>query len=89
MNLDQTTCSAVAVVVTPQIFNITGQMLDNGGCILCFIGEPHKTIDWRLLEGHATLTPFTTFTDKLGRCSCRVDAQGFVETLVIGAAYVL
>lgn len=72
----------------PRIYNLTGQVRDSGGAILCFVGPPNRTIDWRLLEGHGTLTPFTTFTDKLGRCSCRYDAAGFVERVVIGAAYV-
>jgi hypothetical protein len=72
----------------PKIYNLTGQVRDSGGAILCFVGPPWKTIEWRVLEGHGTVTPFTTFTDKLGRCSCRYDAAGFVEHVVIGAVYV-
>ena len=70
------------------LYNLTGKVRDSGGAILCFVGPPHKSVDWRLLQGHGTLTPFTTFTDALGRCSCRFDAAGFVERVVVGAAYV-
>ena len=70
------------------IYNLTGVVRQTGGAILCFIGPPWKTVQWRMVKGHGTLTPFTTFTDELGRCSCRYDAGGIVESVIIGAAYV-
>jgi len=72
----------------PVIRNLTGSVRQFGGAILCFQGPPNKSVDWRILEGHGTLTPFTTFTDALGRCSCRYEAAGFVEHVVVGVAYV-
>ncbi len=70
------------------LYNLTGRVLDNGGAIIVFVGPANRTIDWRLLEGNGTLTPITTFTDALGRCSARYDAAGFTETVLIGAAFV-
>jgi len=72
----------------PRIYNVTGPVRATGGTILCFIGPPNKSIDWRILQGHGTLTPFTTFTDEQGRCSCRFDAAGITGKVVIGAAWV-
>jgi hypothetical protein len=43
-----------------------------------------------MVQGTGTLTPFTTFTDELGRASCRFD-PGYhpVRTVVVvGVAYV-
>jgi hypothetical protein len=70
------------------VYNLTGKVRDMGGAILCFVGPPNKSLDWRILEGHGTLTPFTTYTDALGRGSCRYDAVGFAEYVVVGVAYV-
>lgn len=72
----------------PRIYNLTGRVRDSGGAILCFIGPPFRTVDWRMEQGHGTLTPYAKSTDALGRCSCRFDAVGFVERVIIGAAYV-
>jgi len=72
----------------PRIYNVTGQVRQTGGAILCFVGPPNKSIDWRILQGDGTLTPYTSFTDAEGRCSCRFDSAGRVERVVIGAAYV-
>ena len=76
------------IILSPRIYNLTGQIRQTSGAILCFVGPAHRSIDWRLLQGHGTLTPFASFTDELGRCSCRYDAGGFVERVVVGAAYV-
>lgn len=72
----------------PRIYNVTGPVRASGGTILCFIGPPLKSISWRLVQGVGTLTPFTTFTDAQGRCSCRFDAAGLTGRVVIGAAWV-
>lgn len=72
----------------PKLYNLTGAVRQTGGAIICFVGPPWKTIQWRMVKGHGTLTPYTTFTDALGRCSCRYDAGGLVESVIIGAAYV-
>ena len=74
--------------VVPRIYNLTGKVRQFGGAILCFVGPPWKSIDWRIIEGHGTLTPYATFTDALGRCTCRFDSSGIVERVVVGAAYV-
>lgn len=71
-----------------QIYNVTGPVHATGGTILCFIGPPDRSVEWRLLQGQGTLTPFTTFTDAQGRCSCRFDAAGITGRVVIGAAWV-
>ena len=76
------------IILSPRIYNLTGQIRSNGGAILCFVGPAHRSIDWRLLQGHGTLTPYTTFTNELGQCSCRYDAGGFAEHVIVGAAYV-
>ena len=72
----------------PRIYNVTGPVRASGGTILCFVGPPHKSVAWRILQGVGTLTPFTTFTDEQGRCSCRFDAAVITGTVVIGAAWV-
>jgi hypothetical protein len=72
----------------PRIYNVTGQVRQTSGAILCFVGPPNKSVDWRILQGDGTLTPFSTFTDAQGRCSCRFDSAGAVGRVVIGAAYV-
>jgi hypothetical protein len=77
-----------AYTYTPRIYNVTGPVRQTSGAILCFIGPPNKSVDWRILQGDGTLTPFTTFTDAEGRCSCRFDSAGAVERVIIGAAYV-
>lgn len=70
------------------IYNVTGQVRQTGGAILCFVGPPGKSVVWMLLHGSGTLTPFTTYTDDQSRCSARFDAGGFVETVTIGVAWV-
>lgn len=77
-------------ILPPRIYNLTGPVRDSGGAILCFIGPPWKTVEWRILEGTGTLTPFTTYTDELGRASCRFDAgyHGHRTRVVVGVAYV-
>lgn len=75
-------------LVNPGLYNLTGQVRDSGGAILCFVGPPNRSLDWRLLEGVGTLTPFTTYTDATGRASCRFDAAGITGHVVIGVAYV-
>ena len=71
-----------------KVYNLTGPVRQFSGAILCFVGPPWKSVEWRILQGHGTLTPYTTFTDALGRCSCRFDAAGIVERVVVGVAYV-
>lgn len=71
------------------IYNLTGAIRDNGGAILCFVGPPHRSVEWRVLEGAAvSLFPFTTYTDETGRASCRLEAIGFGGSVRIGVAYV-
>jgi hypothetical protein len=77
-------------VLPPTLHNLTGPVRSSGGAILCFVGPPWKTVEWRMIQGVGTLTPFTTYTDELGRASCRFDC-GPVSTrtkVVIGVAYV-
>jgi hypothetical protein len=73
---------------TSRIYNLTGEIRDNGGAILCFTGLPNRSVEWRIVEGLGTITPFTTYTDALGRSSARFDASGFAGRVVIGVAYV-
>jgi len=77
-------------VQAPGLYNLTGPVRDGGGAILCFVGPPWKTVEWRLLQGEGTLTPYTTYTDALGRASCRFDC-GYVPRktrVVVAVAYV-
>ena len=74
--------------MTPKIYNLTGPVRQFSGAILCFVGPPWKSVEWRLIEGHGTLTPYTSFTDAGGRCSCRFDASGIVERVLVAVAYV-
>ena len=71
-----------------RIHNLTGKVHDNGGAILCFTGWPNRTVKWSILEGLGTLTPFTTYTDTLGRASARFDAAGVTGRVVVAVAYV-
>lgn len=78
------------VVLPARLYNLTGLVRDSGGAILCFQGPPWKSVEWRMVQGQGTLTPFTTYTDELGRASCRFDC-GYVGTItrvVVGVAYV-
>lgn len=70
------------------IRNVTGPVRQFGGAILCFLGPPRKSIQWNILQGVGTLTPFTTRTDDYGRCSARFDSGGLVETVIIGVTWV-
>lgn len=72
----------------PKLYNLTGKIRDNGGAILCFMGPPHKSVQWHILEGLGHLTPFTSYTDKLGRCSARFDAMGVTGRVMIGVVWV-
>jgi hypothetical protein len=74
----------------PRIYNLTGPVRDSGGAILCFVGPPWKTVEWRMVQGTGTLTPFTTFTDARGQASCRFDAGYHPKKtlVVVGVAYV-
>lgn len=74
--------------IEERIYNLTGTVTDRGGAILVFTGPIFKSVEWRLISGHGTLTPFTTFTDEKGQCSCRFDAAGFVEQVIVGVAFV-
>lgn len=70
------------------LYNLTGQIRQFGGAIICFVGPPERSVDWRIVEGTGTLTPFTTVTDAYGRASARFDAIGFMGRVVIGVAFV-
>jgi len=70
------------------LYNLTGPVRQFSGAILCFVGPPLKSLDWRILQGHGTLTPYTSHTDELGRCSCRFDSAGIIERVIVGVAYV-
>jgi general stress protein CsbA len=89
-----TVTSEVVLGVAPplppssRIYNLTGEIRDNGGAILCFVGLPDRSVEWRIVEGLGTITPFTTYTDTLGRSSARFDAAGFSGRVVVGVAYV-
>ena len=72
----------------PKLYNLTGPVHALGGAILCFVGPPNKSVDWRLISGDAILTPYTTATDPLGRASCRLDAVGITGRVIVGVAYV-
>jgi len=74
----------------PGLYNLTGRVLDSGGAILSFIGPPWRSVEWRIISGTGTLTPFTAYTDALGRSSCRFDAgwHGHKVVVVVGVAYV-
>lgn len=78
------------IVLSPKLYNLTGPVRDSGGAILCFQGPPWKTVEWRMVQGTGTLTPFTSYTDELGRASCRFDPgyHGYHTTVVVGVAYV-
>jgi hypothetical protein len=78
----------VLLVLPPRIYNLTGRVRQTSGAILCFVGPPRRSVEWRMLSGMGTLTPFTTYTDDLGRASCRFDAAGIVGPVVVGVAYV-
>lgn len=74
----------------PALYNLTGLVRDSGGAILCFVGPPWKTVEWRMIQGEGTLTPYTTYTDALGRASCRFDC-GYVprkSRVIVGVAYI-
>lgn len=74
-------------VVGARLYNLTGPVREFGGAILCFVGPPWKTVEWRMVQGEGTLTPFTTYTDELGRASCRLDVTVKAH-IVVGVAYV-
>lgn len=71
-----------------RLYNLTGPIRGSGGAIICFVGPPHKAIDWRMVQGLGTLTPYTLFTNEHGQCSCRFDSSGIPGRVIIGAAYV-
>lgn len=77
-------------VLPAQLFNLTGPVRESGGAILCFVGPPWKTVEWRMVQGTGTLTPYTTYTDEYGRASCRLDVGYYNRktTIVVGVAYV-
>ena len=70
------------------IINLTGKILEDGSAILCFQGPANRAVDWRILSGTGTLTPFTLFTDAYGRASCKFDAGGIPGAVVVGVAHV-
>jgi hypothetical protein len=70
------------------LYNMTGRVRENSGAIISFVGLANKAVEWRIVEGEGTLTPYTTYSDALGRCYCRYDPAGFIGRVVIGAAYV-
>jgi len=77
-------------VQAPALYNLTGPVRDSGGAILCFVGPPWKTVEWRMIQGVGTLTPYTTYTDAFGRASCRFDC-GYVprkSRVIVGVAYI-
>lgn len=78
------------MAVTPRLYNLTGPARAFGGAILCFVGPPWKTVEWRMVQGNGTLTPFMGHTDQDGRAACRFDA-GPVSTkgrVVVAVVYV-
>ena len=72
-----------------ELHNLTGKVREGGGALLCFIGPPNRSVEWRILEGEerGELTPFTTYTDGLGRASARLEA-GVKGRIVVGVAWV-
>lgn len=86
--LENMTVAATATAVPARLYNLTGRITNFGGAIICFIGPPHKSLEWRLLDGNGTITPFTTFTDALGRSACRYDPEGLSGHAVIAAAFI-
>lgn len=77
-------------VLKPALYNLTGPPRSFGGAILCFVGPPFRTIEWRMVQGFGTLTPFTTHTDELGRATCRFDCGSVASRhrVIVGVAYV-
>lgn len=77
-------------VLKARLYNLTGPPRDSGGAIICFVGPPGKTVEWRMVQGEGTLTPFQTYTDELGRASCRLDVGYYAKktVIVVGAAFI-
>lgn len=72
----------------PMIQNLGGTLRQGGSTILCFLGPADRAVEWQVLQGLGTLTPFTKMTDAYGRASCKFQAGMLVEMVKIGVTFV-
>lgn len=69
------------------IYNLTGEIRENGTAIFCFLGPPDRTVEWWITAGSGLLYPHRDYTDGLGIASCRYESGNFSGTLTIEVRY--
>ena len=90
VTLDDAILVATGVTTKPRaagLYNLTGKIHANGGAILCFVGPPFRTVEWKIVSGAGTVTPFTLYTDAQGRASARFEAA-IPGPVVVGVTWI-